>query len=278
MTSKKDRKNERVKEEDAAESGKGSRARNRTVMLTPDITNEVRARLAKDMGAADTTQDPVEDPDAFQAPAGVATESYETNRTLRESSSSTPREERKPPKPQFTHYQEPLSEDEGVAPSERTKSSNAGGKRERTPSAARIATPVQPVTPPAAYRIRQGIIWSKQSRIMGFLVSYDEEENGEFFELRQGRLIITSEPPASGNFLVLDDESVSPMHAIVRIADFGELQVLDQLSEHGTRIIRGDTGEEESLSGDKSTVRHGDTIFFGKKQFSVCLISRGHAL
>jgi hypothetical protein len=125
----------------------------------------------------------------------------------------------------------------------------------------------------AAYRIRQGIIWSKLSPIMGFLVAYDADDNGEFFELRQGRLIITSEPPATGNFLVLDDESVSPMHAIVRLADFGELQILDQLSELGTRIVRGDSGEEEVLSGEKGTVYHGDTLIFGKKKFSVCLIA-----
>jgi len=64
------------------------------------------------------------------------------------------------------------------------------------------------------------------------------------------------------------------MHAIVRICEGGEIQVLDQLSEYGTKIMKADSGEEEELSGDKGSIGHGDMILFGKRKFHVCLVSR----
>ena len=116
------------------------------------------------------------------------------------------------------------------------------------------------------------VVWGKQSPIVGFLVSYDSNPNGSVFELRSGRMIVTSEAPGTGNFLVIQDESVSPMHAIMRISAGGEVQVLDQLSEFGTRIKRFGADDEEELSGDKSTVEHGDTLKFGNRSFHVCIV------
>jgi hypothetical protein len=275
MTSSEDNKKERVKDEDRSESGKGSRARNRTVMLTPDITGEVRARLAEDMMRSEGFQEASEE-DAFHSPItahSVEESSSDSFRPITPARDENPaREELKSAQPKFQHHREVLTDRKAVKP--QTVSPNIsegalGVRQDEMPLATRPPVASQS----AAYRIRQGIIWSKLSPIMGFLVAYDADDNGEFFELRQGRLIITSEPPATGNFLVLDDESVSPMHAIVRLADFGELQILDQLSELGTRIVRGDSGEEEVLSGEKGTVYHGDTLIFGKKKFSVCLIA-----
>lgn len=276
MTSGNDKKKERVKDEDRPESGKGSRARNRTVMLTPDITGEVRARLAQDMKLTEGFQNTSEEEDAFYSPVTSRAESESSSDSfipITPSRDENPaREELKPTQPRFQHHREILTESMVSKPQVNSSDMLEGAlgiRQDEMPPATRAPIPSQS----AAYRIRQGIIWSKLSRVMGFLVAYDADDNGEFFELRQGRLIITSEPPATGNFLVLDDKSVSPMHAIVRLADFGELQILDQLSEQGTRIIRGDSGEEEILSGEKGTAYHGDTIIFGKKKFSVCLIA-----
>lgn len=275
MTSSKDHKKERVKDEDRSDSGKGSRARNRTVMLTPDITGEVRARLAQDMMRNEGVQETSEE-DAFYSPITARSDeesSSDSFRPITPARDENPaREELKPAQPKFQHHREVLTEQKVVKPqaaSSHTSEGALGVREGEMPLATRSPVASQS----AAYRIRQGIIWSKLSPIMGFLVAYDADDNGEFFELRQGRLIITSEPPATGNFLVLDDESVSPMHAIVRLAHFGELQILDQLSELGTRIVRGDSGEEEVLSGEKGTVYHGDTLIFGEKKFSVCLIA-----
>ena len=108
---------------------------------------------------------------------------------------------------------------------------------------------------------------------MGFLVSFDSNPNGDIYELRSGRLIVTSEPAAGGSYIVVADESVSPMHAILRISASGEVQVLDQLSEFGTHIKRFGAEEEEHISGEKSTIEHGDVIKFGNCTFHVCILA-----
>ncbi|NMC63435.1 MAG: FHA domain-containing protein, partial [SAR324 cluster bacterium] len=122
--------------------------------------------------------------------------------------------------------------------------------------------------------LKDAMYWSKASPIVGFLVSYDNEENGEAFELRQGRVIVTSEKAAHGDYFVIADETVSPMHAILRITSTGEVQVLDQLSEFGTKIKRLGFDETEDLSGERSPVGHGDVVWFGKRSFHVCMVVR----
>ncbi len=123
------------------------------------------------------------------------------------------------------------------------------------------------------------IFWKGSSQLVGFLVTYDFDPLGSYVELRKGRLLITSESEVSGNCLIIDHDTVSPMHAVMRIADGGAVQVLDQLSEYGTRIVRSangqDAGEELLLSGDKASVRNGDSISFGDRKFYVCLVMAG---
>jgi len=116
------------------------------------------------------------------------------------------------------------------------------------------------------------IFWKAETQLVGFLVTFDNEPTGAYLELRTGRLIVTSQQEGSGNCLVLPDESVSPMHAVMRVAAGGVVQVLDQLSESGTRIRKCDTGEEVLLSGEKGVLEHGDVVSFGNRSFHVCLI------
>jgi hypothetical protein len=123
------------------------------------------------------------------------------------------------------------------------------------------------------------IFWKSPSQLVGFLVSYDYDPLGSYVELRKGRLLVSSDADTSGNCLVVAHETVSPMHAIMRIAEGGAVQVLDQLSEYGTRIVRGgggqDAGEELLLSGDKASIRNGDVLSFGERKFHVCLVTTG---
>ena len=209
-------------EEFALESG--ARARNRTVMLTPEITSQVRSRLAKEM-------DPPAPPaHGFRgAPEGAGGSTYS-------------------PAGGHAHHEAPPP-------------------AAYTPAAPRAAVPQQGARPLA--------VWSKLSPIVGFLVSYDKNTNGDVYELRSGRLIVTSEAAAAGNYMLVDDATVSPMHAIMRISASGEIQVLDQLSEHGTKIRRFGSKDEQELSGDKSSLEHGDVIKFGARAFHVCLVTRG---
>lgn len=114
---------------------------------------------------------------------------------------------------------------------------------------------------------------SADSTLAGFLVSFDEDPRGNFAELRVGRLVITSEPFPMGASIVIDHPTVSPMHAILRIERGRPIQILDQLSEYGTRIIRAQDGKEERLSGERGTLHHGDVVLFGERKYHVCLVS-----
>ena len=140
------------------------------------------------------------------------------------------------------------------------------------------AQPTAPAAPPpqaapAAKPKGDCALWQKETPIVGFLVSFDKNENGDVFELRVGRMIVSSEHAGAGNCLLLQDETVSPMHAILRVNKGGMVQVLDQLSEHGTKIRRFGSGDEDELSGDKSGLEHGDVVIFGKREFTVCIIA-----
>lgn len=218
-----------------------TRARNRTVMLTPDITGEVRARLARELEPAPVSG-------GFSAPTGVM--SADRPHSAGSGFGST--------------YQ----------PAGTGRSVDSGAHYGSPPPAPRQ---VQHTPPPEVHHAAPsgvGAVWTKPSSIVGFLVSFDTNENGDVFELRSGRLIITSELAANSNYIYLDDPTISPMHAIMRISSGGEIQVLDQLSEHGTKIVRFGSEVEEELSGDKSTIEHGDIIKFGKRTFHVCVLAR----
>ncbi len=214
-------------QESAPESA--PRARNRTVMLTPEITGQVRARLAQDPSERATPQD-------------------------------------------NTHGG-------GFVPVAPRRGTGGGdhaheGRRGAQPH---VAAPAPQSRAAVASTAPQGdtVVWTKPAMLVGFLVSFDNDANGEFYVLRAGRLMVTSEVPSGGNYLFIDDETVSPMHAIVRIGEGGDIQVLDQLSECGSGVHRFETGEEVELSGDKCTLGHGDTIRFGKRSFQVCLMPKG---
>ena len=114
------------------------------------------------------------------------------------------------------------------------------------------------------------IRWSKTTPLTGFLVSFQDNPEGDYFVLRAGRLIVSSDDSAKGSLLFLKDETVSPMHAIIRVAE-KNVMILDQLSENGTSVKRVD-GEQLELSGDKANLENGDEISFGDKTFKVCLL------
>ena len=84
--------------------------------------------------------------------------------------------------------------------------------------------------------------------------------------------MVSNQREASGSCLVIPHASISPMHAIMRVAAGGVLQVLDQLSESGTRVVHAGSEGEEFLSGEKANLGHGDVIYFGERKFHVCLV------
>jgi FHA domain len=131
---------------------------------------------------------------------------------------------------------------------------------------------VTPVVPAAAVAPVAKV--APRSRIVGFLVSYDNEENGEITELRVGRWVVTSQYSVQENILCIEDPSVSSMHAIIKVSANGEVQVIDQLSEKGSGILRTQTGQELDASEAPVKAQHGDLLRFGNRYFVYCSIPK----
>lgn len=110
------------------------------------------------------------------------------------------------------------------------------------------------------------------SKVVGFLISFDKNKFGDVFEIRAGRWLITSRPTDHGEFILIDDETISPLHAIVRATKEGRIQVLDQLSEFGTGVIRYNESTEQEVSGTMVNVDHGDVLRLGDRRFVVVTI------
>lgn len=109
------------------------------------------------------------------------------------------------------------------------------------------------------------------TRLAGFLISFDLDPNGIACELRQGRWILSCRPSQDNKSIVVNDPSISPLHAIIRVTDNFKIQILDQLSEHGTAVLRSgeDEDQEVEIVGTMVNVEHGDRIRFGKRYFYV---------
>lgn len=220
------------------QSDTANRARNRTVMLTPDITGQVRAMLAQEMGGQ---------PSPAAAPQGGAGFfGMQAN-------------------PASTYA--PAGEASG-------RSAAVDAPKRLPASSGPVAVTAAPPPPVAAHSGRIATS-AANSPVVGFMVCFDENPNGEVVELRQGRWIVSCEqPPSSTNFILIQDVTVSPLHAIVRVSASGEIQVLDQLSEHGTGVKKFGQSDEEVLTGAMSSLEHGDVVRFGKRSFHVCIIQR----
>lgn len=266
---------------DQQRNNAASRARNRTVMLTPEMTGQVRALLYQDpeeeaassAAASTPRRDPLTEllppmdwsrsEGANNAtPAGeeysrdlAATEADRSDRSgstgkidtdiVHEAKTAAPEPARRaaPPAPQASF------------------SVNPNAARQAAPAAPRRAADSRP-RPQAA----------PTSRVVGFLVTYDKNKHGEVYEVRAGRWLVTSRPTDHGEYILIDDETVSPLHAIVRATKEGKVQVLDQLSEFGTGVKKQGQEEEQEVSGTMVNIDHGDVLRLGERRFVVALI------
>ena len=244
-------------QDDTVKSSTSSRARNRTVMLTPEMTGQVRALLYKDP----------EEPQAPQAPERPTSGFGGRDSSVQDRGSGTGRinversgfeggfggqdeTQRKTPSHSAFALGTGMSSVKAASVSLRRAATEAGGS-------------MKAVTP------------MPTSRVVGFMVSFDKNEFGEVFELRVGRWLISSKMAEQQPCIVIDDESVSPLHAVVRATKDGKIQVLDQLSEYGTGVTSSGEAEERDATGTMVNVQHGDIVRFGERRFLICMIPAG---
>lgn len=265
-----------------------NRARNRTVMLTPELTDHVRQAVGEgidpqsffDSGEFEDDSNSGWD-ETYQRQLGSGQGRQSSSGSLQEDDDAEwarPIEPAMISEPQHSNGMSPNNYHEASSRSARDadeRPAQQGAPRVlRQQGEARAAAQRGTSVPQPEYAgtLPQEVIWRNSTGLVGFLVTFDHDPLGSYIELRTGRLIVSSEPEASGNCLVINDSSVSQMHAIMRVSGSNTIQILDQLSENGTRIRRPGADEEELLSGDKSTISHGDTVLFGDRKFHVCLL------
>lgn len=304
--------------------GTASRARNKTVMLTPDVAGRVRSILDNEP----TSQKPLRDPigellppmSGMAAGQGLAGQKQDFKKFVDYGNDlSTESEVLKSPP---VAPQPPAAESPNKTASRGSAARTVFLQREQLPPSFSVnASQVPPTTPAASppqnaapqhsaprgasapnagspvFSVQPGVgagsgivpqanipqqsgtpqqavVRSKapEAKIVGFLISFDKNAYGEVYELRAGRWLLTSRPTDHGDYILVEDDTISPLHAIIRVSKDGKLQVLDQLSEFGTFHSPGGKNNEVEISGSMAAIQHGDIVRFGKRHFVVCTV------
>lgn len=294
--------------EDKRKTTAASRARNRTVMLTPEMTGHVRALLQKDPDAAGKEaghSDPLEDllpplnewdnpPESAEyarggkehggfekAPAkfgreeperrGESAADWESPRYESGGFSAAPSgQDQTRHSPTAEHKMEADADQHSRYPSFSVNRAAPARVAAATPAANPQRAPRTPVE--ASGRYSPVSISGEKTKIVAFLISFDKDKVGEVFEIRAGRWLVTSRPTDHGDYILIADDSISPLHAILRATKDGKVQVLDQLSEFGTGVYRSGSDQKIEIAGGLETVNHGDIVRFGERYFVVCIV------
>jgi len=113
------------------------------------------------------------------------------------------------------------------------------------------------------------------SRLVGWLVSYGLDDRGAAYEIRAGRLLISSAAASDVRTIAISERSVSSPHLAVSASTKHQVLIQDIFSEHGTFIRKAGSEREERITGPTS-LDHGDWLRIGEKmRFQVCLIDMG---
>ncbi len=114
---------------------------------------------------------------------------------------------------------------------------------------------------------------SDKERLIGWLVTYANDEQGEAHELRSGRTLISSQNGAKNtSFIALSSKTVSSPHSAIHASRKHNVQIQDIFTESGTFLTRSGKTNEEKIQGTID-LHHGDRIRFGRDvSFQLCLI------
>ena len=113
------------------------------------------------------------------------------------------------------------------------------------------------------------------NKLIGWLVSYADDEKGAFHEIRIGRTFVSSRPLPDLKQLTLNNNSISTPHLVINANNKHKIMVQDIFSDQGSFLTRSNQQNENRISGPVE-VSHGDWIRMGDKtRYQVCLIDVG---
>ncbi len=117
---------------------------------------------------------------------------------------------------------------------------------------------------------------AKAQRLIGWLVSYQNDEMGESHEIRSGRTLISSKNGLDGKVIEINEQSIAAPHSAMSASQQHQLVLQDIFSPSGTFLQRSSDKEEQKVDGPIE-VHHGDWIRVGEEtKFQVCLIDAPH--
>lgn len=116
-----------------------------------------------------------------------------------------------------------------------------------------------PSGPPAPRASQPDRASSTGSKIIGFLVSFETNDQGDFWVLRAGQLRVGRKDSADGLAIAIDHPTVSSSHAVLTLDPESQVfQVEDTRSANGT-VLNG-----KPIAGQGAReVRDGDRVRFG---------------
>ena len=280
-----------------------SRARNRTVMLSPDVTGQVRSLLQTPLSGS--VPKPIQD-ENFLKPKEIITkvEKIDTFTTpvVEEERDEPTKVHSSPFLDLKTELKSAISDRvEGTLELKREHSKLASADRKVDELGIGGVSPFETrldesrrstnfnlerkllqkefISPPPPvaieeHKIEPEVSYKPMSRVVGFLVSYDNDENGEVTELRVGRWVVSSKKGPLDQTIYFNDNTISAMHAVIKISPTGDIQIMDQLSDKGSGVLKIQTGQELDASDSPVKVQHGDLVRFGKRYFVYCAIPK----
>ena len=107
-------------------------------------------------------------------------------------------------------------------------------------------------------------------RLFGWLVSYGDP-CGQAIELREGQYFVSKDRLKESD-LLLDDQSVSTPHCVLRVGVDTGFEAQDLMSERGV-FVRSRDSDVYRREHDRVTIEHGDWLRFGDVEFLVSLIA-----
>jgi hypothetical protein len=136
------------------------------------------------------------------------------------------------------------------------------------PEARRSTPPPQAAAAPAAASDPLEVGADAPRVIAGFLVSYEGDELGTFWPIRQGKNVIGRKGAADGLDIEVDHPTTSSRHALVHAAARpGRLKVEDSGSTNGTFV-----NDQKLSKGAPHELEDGDTLRFGGYSVTVKVV------
>lgn len=104
--------------------------------------------------------------------------------------------------------------------------------------------------------------------LAGFIVSFDGEPMGQFWQLTQGVVLVGRKDSAAGAEVEIDHPTTSSRHAkLYAAARPSRLKVEDLGSTNGTFV-----NERRLEPGERRTLIHGDSVRFGGFSTTIVLL------